>query len=78
MVAVDGFVITEAAGGVVLGAVRRAQQEARQGQGQMAGIFGFTQAAPFGMAWAVKNIADFLEVGQALETFKVEQFRPRG
>ncbi|MNL00937.1 hypothetical protein D3C87_1213890 [compost metagenome] len=75
VVAVNGFVIAEAAGRVVVSAVRRAQQETRQGQGQMAGIFGFTQAAPFGVAWAVKNVADFLEVGQALETFQIEQFR---
>src|SRR3990167_4447193 len=60
---------------VVFWIVRVAQEEARYGQADVAGVFLLAEALPFGELRAFEVIFQILQVRQAGEAFQAEEFR---
>ncbi|MNQ35177.1 hypothetical protein D3C85_486520 [compost metagenome] len=78
MAASDVFLVDEALHRVVFRVVGVAQQEARNGETDVTGVFLLAETLPFGELRAFEVIFQILQVRQAGEAFQAEEFRPGG
>ncbi|MNO77638.1 hypothetical protein D3C76_687540 [compost metagenome] len=74
----DVLLVDEGLHRVVFRVVRVAQEEARYGQADVAGVFLLAEALPFGELRAFEVVLQILEVRQAGEAFQAEEFRAGG